>query len=213
MEATKINRSKTKLMLPETIALRKMRELLNLDRKQAALLIGKSSKHLEKIENGFVEVTPILIEHFLKSYSFPKTKFNLIVNGKFHQIEKENKRPSKPIIENNKLRRSYKRILTKDVEVLISFRKLRNLSQYQASRICSYAKCTIGHIENGRIELPYSRIKHIVTSYGFTMKDFEYHKKSEVLITDIQDECIKAVKKIDSTKLNAVHAVLQSFIK
>jgi hypothetical protein len=52
MEQLKIPRCRQKIMLPETIALRKMRDFLKLDRKSAAILIEKSSKQLEKIENG-----------------------------------------------------------------------------------------------------------------------------------------------------------------
>lgn len=213
METKKINRSRQKIMLPETIALRKMRELLGHDRKTAGLLVEKSAKQLEKIENGFVEVTPQLITHFIEKYSFSWKNFDLLIQGKFVEVKKNLNPLKKLVVENNKLRRSYKKIITDDIRVLISLRKQRGLTQYNAGRICGYSKATIGHIENGRIEVPHSRIEHIVKSYGFTMKDFEGHKSSDVLITDLQDDCIKILKKIDNTKLNAVHSVLESFNK
>ena len=114
-------------------------------------------------------------------------------------------------IENNKLRRSYKKIVSEDVRVLAALRKLRGLSQYNAGRICGYSKCTMGHIENGRINLSEDRIAHIVKSYGFTMKDFNQYKNGGHLITDLQEDCIEIIKKIDITKLNAVYAILKSF--
>lgn len=198
-------------MLPETIALRKMRELLGHDRKTAGLLVEKSAKHLEKIENGFVELTPQLLNHFIMKYSFSWKNFDLLVKGNFEEVRKNLNPYKKLVIENNKLRRSYQKIISDDVRVLVSLRKQRGLTQYNAGRICGYSKATIGHIENGRIELRKSRIKHIVTSYGFSMKDFEGHKSSKVLITDLQEDCINIIKKIDQTKLNAVHSILLSF--
>lgn len=211
MEPKKQPRSKQKIMLPETIAIRKMRESLKLDRKTAALLVEKSPKQLEKIENGYVEITPQLILHFLNSYSFKRTDFDLLVSGKSVALREQKIPQKKLVIENNRLRRSYKKIISEDVKVLIALRKLRGLTQYNAGRVCGYPRCTIGHIENGRIELPHSRIQHIVESYGFKMKDFEHHKGSEKLITDLHEECIEIIKKIDNTKLNAVYSVLLSF--
>lgn len=200
-------------MLPETIALRKMRELLGHDRKTAGLLVEKSPKQLEKIENGFVEVTSQLINHFILKYAFSKKHFELLVLGKFSEVQNNICSKKRNVIENNKLRRSYKKIITDDIRILISMRKQKNLTQYDAGKTCGYTRTTIGHIENGRIELPPSRIKHIVLSYGFTMKDFEEHKASEVLITDLQDNCIELIRKIDTTKLTAVYSVLKSFNK
>ena len=37
--------------------------------------------------------------------------------------------------------------------------------------------------------------------YGFTMKDFEYHMKSEVFVTDIQDDYIKTDTSICDTSI------------
>lgn len=102
-------------------------------------------------------------------------------------------------------------MISEDVKVLAALRKIRGLSQYNAGRVCGYSKCTMGHIENGRINLSEDWIAHIVKSYGFTMADFHQHKSSDCLITDLQEDCIEIIKQIDITKLNAVHAILQSF--
>ena len=211
MEANKKPRCKQKVMLPETLALRKMREILNLDRKSAAILVEKSSKQLEKIENGFVELTPLLISKFIKSYGFSVANFELLVAGKVGQVCQKLRTPKKRIIENNSLRRSYKKIITKEAETLKALRRLRGLSQYQASHLCRYHRTAIGHIENGRVELPRLRIQHIVQSYGFTMDDFEYHMKAEVLVTEIQEECISIIKGLCEKNLKAVHPLLLNF--
>ncbi len=90
-------------------------------------------------------------------------------------------------------------------------RKLKNLSQRQASHLCGYHKTAICFIENGRVELYRDKIAHVVKSYGFTMKDFEYHMKSEKFVTDIQDECISIIKALCEDKLKAVHPLLLTF--
>ena len=211
METNKKPRCKQKVMLPETLALRKMREILDLDRKSAAILVEKSSKQLEKIENGFVELTPLLINKFIKSYGFSVANFELLVSGKVEQVWQKLRPPKKKIIENNTHRRSYKKIITKEAKALKALRKLRGLSQYQASHLCKYHRTAIGHIENGRVELPQSRIQHIVKSYGFTMEDFDYHMKTDVLVTDIQDECIAIIESLSEKKLKVVHPLLLTF--
>ncbi len=90
-------------------------------------------------------------------------------------------------------------------------RILRNLSQRKASSLCGYHKKAIGVIENGRVELSQSRIQHIVKSYGFTMKDFESHMKADILVTEIQDECISIIRALSEDKLKIVHPLLLNF--
>ena len=211
MEQTKTPRSRQKIMLPETLALRKMREILNLDRKQAAILVEKNAKQLEKIENGFVELTPALVSQFIKNYGFSVANFELLVEGRVEQVKRNLTPKAKKVIENNKLRRSYKKNITKEVRTLQVLRKLKGVTQYQASFLCKYHKTAIGHIENGRVEIPNSRIQHIVKSYGFTMKDFEYHMKSERFVTDIQDECMEIIRGLSEEKLKAVYPLLTTF--
>ena len=198
-------------MLPETIALRKMRDLLKLDRKSAAILIEKSFKQLEKIENGYVEVTPQLINHFVTNYGFSLKNYELLVAGKVEQVKSSLCPKKEKVLENNSLRRSYKKVIIKEARALQVLRRLQGLTQYKASYLCGYSRTAIGHIENGRIELPKSRICHIVKSYGFTMKDFEYHMKADVFVTEIQDDCISIIKALGEDKLKAVYPLLSTF--
>ncbi len=73
----------------------------------------------------------------------------------------------------NSDRRSYQKIVTKECKVLRSLRRIKKISQDQASAMCGYSRPTIGHIENGRIELSEERLRHIVKSYGYKYSDFE----------------------------------------
>ncbi len=195
----------------EALSLRKLRELNGLDRKQAAIKLGVSHKTIEKFENGRSQLSPSKVSEILRGYAVPVEDFEHILNGRTDAIRQKYEPKKIKIIENNRLRRSYKREVTKDVQTLTALRKLKFLDQYTASLKCGYARCTIGHIENGRIELPANRIEHIVKCYGFTMTDFYHHKSSEVFVTDIQDECINIIRTMSEEKLKAVHPLLKTF--
>jgi transcriptional regulator with XRE-family HTH domain len=195
----------------EALALKKLRELKCWDRKQAAIKLGVSHKTVEKFENGRAKLTPTRITEILQGYAIPVEDFHHLINGRFDSIRERYETIRPKIIENNRLRRSYKRIVTRDVLTLVNLRKINGWSQFEASKKCGYHKCIMGHIENGRIELPMKRLEHIVKCYGFTMAEFNYHKNSEVFVADIQDECIKVIRSLNEQKLKAVFPLLKTF--
>jgi transcriptional regulator with XRE-family HTH domain len=201
----------TKEITKEALALKKLREIKSLTRKQAAVLIGVNFKTVEKFENGRTILTRSKVEKIISHYDFFYSDFALCCEGKAEQVKTRFVTNRPQVICNNHLRRSYKKLITKEVMVLTVLRKLKGFTCYQASRECGYSKCTIGHIENGRIELSPERISHIVESYGFTIKNFEHHMKSDSLITDIQDDCISIIKNLSEEKLKAVYPLLSTF--
>ena len=206
-------RSQCKVVSKEVLALRKMRELRGVSRREAALKMGVSSSLIEQIENGRVNLSKERIVQFRFIYEFSEKEFYNICEGKVARIKKEICSKGVKVIENNKVRRSYKKVITKEVKSLIVLRKLKGLSQDKASSLCGYPRSSIGHIENGRVELCEKRIKHIVESYSYKMSDFHYHMKSEQFVTDIQDECIFIIKKLSEEKLKAVYPLLKTFQK
>jgi transcriptional regulator with XRE-family HTH domain len=111
----------------------------------------------------------------------------------------------------NSDRRSYKKIISKEVMALKSIRISKHLSQDQASAICGYSRPTIGHIENGRIELSVDRINFILKCYGATYAEFEVYLKSEEQKYEIQDRCIKKLKCISDEKLKVLLTILEGF--
>ena len=209
----KVPRYKQKLITVETVALRKARELKALSRKQASVLLGISFKQIEQVENGRVELTKQRLDKYLLAYGISHKDFEIICSGKVEQLSRTNSFKKKKVLDNNDLRRSYKKIINKEVKVLTTMRRLQKLTQYRASYICGYPKCTIGHIENGRIELPRARIEHIVTCYGYTLKEFNVMKKSEKLKDELMDECTFIIENLDDIKLQAVQGLLKSFTK
>ena len=211
MEPNKKPRCKQKIMLPEALALRKMREIRGLSRKEASTLLGIGHKAIEKIENGKTNLKQPRIIQFVGAYGLTYEDFLLCRKGKSEQIQKRFCHKSQLVIDKNKDRRFNKKIITKEAKVLKVLRQLKNLSQRKASLICGYHKTAICFIENGRVELHSAKISHIVKSYGFTVEDFEHHMEADSFITDIQDECISIIKALGEKKLKAVHPLLLNF--
>ena len=192
------------------LALKKLREIKKLTRKEASILIEVSHKTIEGYENGRLGLSPVKIKQILSCYGFQKEDLALCISGKAKEVAKKysvSKQRAR-VIDNNTLRRSYKKLITQDTRTLKVLRLLKGLTQDDASSICGYSRPTIGHIENGRIELSVDRIKLIVKAYGYKMSDFEYHRASESFITDIQDECVCIIKKLSEEKLKTVQSLL-----
>ncbi|MBL7664840.1 MAG: helix-turn-helix transcriptional regulator [Bacteriovoracaceae bacterium] len=211
MEAENQRRSKKKVITKEVIAFKKMRELKNLSRKEAAPLVGVTFKLIEQVENGRVEITQRRIIQYCNAYGFSIEQFKDICEGRLGKIKNEIHKNKPKVIENNNLRRSYKTIITKEIRVLEALRKIKGISQDKASYLCGYSRCTIGHIENGRIEVSKRRIEHIVKSYGFKMKEFDDYMKSNVLRTDVIEECYLLLQKLSNEKLKTFRSLLENF--
>ena len=196
----------------DAITLKRLREIKGLNRKEAGCLLDISHKSIEKFENGRTTLNRSRIEQIIRAYGLTYEDFLLCREGKGEQVQQRFCHKKEKVIDNLKDRRSYKKVITKEVQVLQALRKLKGLSQYKASRVCGYNRTAIGHIENGRIELHRDRIDHIVKSYGFTMEDFESHMKAEVLVTDVQGECISIIRGLSEKNLKAVHPLLLNFL-
>lgn len=197
----------------EAIILRKLRELKGFSRKEASILLGLNFKAIERFENGRTNLNQGKIEKIINAYGYSYQDFCLCKEGKTDHVQLKFGPQRPKVIENNSLRRSYRRLVTKEVKTLKVLRRLKGLTQYQASTFCGFHESAIGHIENGRIEIPAQKIQHIVKSYGFSMAEFEYHLKSDQFVTDIQDNCINIIRALSEEKLKAVYPLLQTFNK
>ncbi len=199
MEISKqVNRSNSK-------ALKRAREVLGLSRNELAQRIGLSYKTIEKYENGRCLLDEVKIRLLVDGLKISKEEFNKIKRGKKIKVIKRIKN-----VISNFDRRSYRRIITKEVRVLRILRQQKNINQYQASKMCGYSKPTIGHIENGRIEIPQERIKHIVISYGHNMDKFIELMKESVLRDEIIKACYEKILVLPESKLKLIQSVLEN---
>lgn len=192
----------------ESIAkgLRRLRELKQMSRIDLGARLNLGYKAIERIENARDFLTPERLNKILEAleistsdfFKFRKRKLNLV-------------KPRVKKVNLNNERRSYRKEITREVQALKSIRVAKNISQDQASTICGYSRATIGHIENGRIELTKERIRFILNCYKSTEQEFEYYLKSEEQRFKILDECISKLKKINDDKLKIVKTILDGF--
>ena len=109
----------------------------------------------------------------------------------------------------NSDRRSYRKIITPECKALRSLRRIKKISQDNASSLCGYSRSIIGHIENGRIELSESRIRFIVSCYGSTYEEFQELLNNDRPRDILQDECIEKIKSLSTEKLELINNLLK----
>lgn len=187
-------------------AIRTAREKLGISRLELAESLGISYKAVEKIENGRMPLSQERKEEILNLLGIDEHRLKRI--KKAGVVEPSEK--LKNVFENCH-RRSYQRIITKEVRVLKYLRTMKNLPQDKASEVCGYSRPTIGHIENGRIEVPVSRIRYIVQCYGYVFSEFEKLMKEEILRNEIIDVCTKKLISLPEDKLKIVQSLLANF--
>ncbi len=171
-------------------AIRRARELCKVSRNELGQLLGISNKAIEKIENGRMALSASRINEILEALNLKKSDLIRIKKGKGLLKPKR-----KLIVTSNNLRRSYKKLITKECRVLKSMRRQKGFSQDHASHLCGYSRPSIGHIENGRIGLSKDRIIHIIESYGYKYQDFESNIEQEELRDQVIDNCFNKINK------------------
>jgi transcriptional regulator with XRE-family HTH domain len=191
-------------------AIRELRLSRNLSLEEAAIPLGIKSKGLGHFENGRVKLTKEKIERIIVSLGFHYHDF-LRVKKKIKD-DKRNRvdRPTIKKVLTNSDRRSYQRIITKEVKALKALRVLRKISQDEASSRCGYSRPTIGHIENGRIAVDQERILHIVKCFGYKIEDFEKYFKAELMRHEIIEQCKNKILDLPDEKLSLIKGIIDS---
>lgn len=116
-------------------------------------------------------------------------------------------------IKKKKTRRCDLKIETKEGKLLKYLRESRNLSVRSVGRILGTSGSTICHVEHGRKDANQLLIEKLLEIYGYTFEDFKKMLRGEVLLPEnLRDECIEIIKRLDSTKLKAVKAFLNTFL-
>jgi transcriptional regulator with XRE-family HTH domain len=202
MQATTL---KEKINLSHSKAIRRSRELLKLTRKDMASRLGISFQAVEKYESGRAIIDEEKLGKILQAMELSAEDYHKIRRGKGIGLLKKKK-----TVVTNGDRRSYRRVITKEVRILKILRSMKKLSKDQASSICGYSRPTVGHIENGRIELDISRIEHIVISYGHAMTEFHRLMKEEVFRDEVLEECYAKMMALTEEKLKLVQSVLKN---
>lgn len=209
MKGRNNKRFNKKIITTEHLALKKLRLDLNMNLTEAGKKLGLSSKSIGVIENGRVDLTQEKIERVVKAYGlslldFVRSKKMIAKEG----LNLKNRRVFIRSVLTNKDRRSYQKIITKECRVLRSMRRVRKLSQAEASKLCDYPRATIGHIENGRIELDIARIEHIVKCYGSSLKEFQSLLGEKSLRDEVVESCCEILFQLPDEKLRLAQSLI-----
>lgn len=188
-------------------ALKRARVALALGRKELAQRLDVTPKAIEKYENGRDILSEARLQKILKALEITPEQFFKIKKGKnFRPAKKREKK-----VLTNKDRRSYQKNITKECKVLRSMRRMKKISQDEASNLCGYSRTTIGHIENGRIELSRSRIEHILRCYGYEYSEFRENMSKEELRDVIVDKVMVKLYELDGDNLSLVNKLISNF--
>lgn len=204
----KTKRCETKVITNTQKVLKSLRQDQGLTLKQAGEKLGLSLQAVDAIEQGRVYLTDERIEEIIKAYDLTMLDFKRM--DRVLKREKTPRREANITVMTNRDRRSYQKVITKECRVLKSLRMERGLSQDQASAVCGYPRATIGHIENGRIQLDQSRLRYIVSSYGLEFEKFLKLMGEESLRNEILDKAIERLKSLPEDKLKVVVGVIMS---
>lgn len=207
----KKKRSSYKIVGEAQLALRELRLEKGWSLAQAAGFLGIKSKGMGHIENGRVGLTDERVRQILEKWGLTYFDFIRVKKTVKDGIRNKPRRIFVRTVLTNKDRRSYQKIITKEVRVLKVLRQMKKLSQAKASSLCGYSRPTIGHIENGRIELDQNRIEHIVSSYGVEWSEFMRFMSEEVLRDEVLDTCLSKMRGLSENKFNLIQGILQTF--
>ena len=186
-------------------ALKKARISKGLTRKDLGEKLGVSNKAIEKIENARDNLSDARLFKIIEAIGVSWEEFLKLKRGKEIFIN-----PRLKNVVQNADRRSYKKIITKEVRALKALRVLIKISQDEASRICGYSRPTIGHIENGRIAVDRERILHIVKCFGLRIEDFEKYFTAEVMRHEVIEQCRNKILDLSDEKLSLVKGIIDS---
>lgn len=196
---------KEKINLSHAKALKRAREMMKVTRIEMARRLNLSLEAIKKYEKGRAVIDDKKIQIYLKALDLTTDDYQKIKKGKGISRNRKQKR-----VFSNSQRRSYRRIITKEVRVLRVLRQMKNLSQDQASSVCGYSRPSIGHIENGRITLDQNRIEHIVESYGHPMSEFDRLMREEIIRDEIIDEAFDKIRYLPEDKLKIISSLLKT---
>ena len=194
-------------------ALRALRLMRGFSRTEAAKLCDFSARAIEQLENGRCGISPQRIERIVQAFGFTMRDFSRIKEDVGRYLKAAEKAWASCPPSPAGLRRNYHRIITKEVRIIRIMRRRRGLTQYQAAAACGYANSIFGQIENGRIELPRPRIRHIIEHLGCDMKDFDRLMAAEVLRDELIAQCSAHLEELEDTKLESAKTVIQALTK
>ncbi len=116
---------------------------------------------------------------------------------------------SKIKIKKKKIRRSDKKIMTKEASLLKFMRESRHLSMRRVAPILGLSEATVNHSENGRRDIDEKLIKRFLKVYGYSYEEFKNMLDGEFEVPEhLRSECVDIINRLADSKLKMVKAIL-----
>lgn len=197
----------------EAKAMKALRLLKGLSRKQAGELCGVSARAFEQLENGRNNMSYLRIQKYVSALGSNLDEFNKIKNHVNtilrEQFELAKNKKGK---DAKKPRRYLLKLITKEARVIRILRKRKRISQDQASFMCGYSRPVFGNLENGRINITEERISHILKSLSYSRASFDELLNSELLRDEILDKCAEYLEQLEDNNLKSAETVIKALV-
>lgn len=212
MQEEVVRRSSVKKITKTVLALKAARLSLGLNRRQAAEKCACSIRALEQLENGRCNFSEDRIRRIVEKMGMPWAEFNLLNDSPekaLAQIDAYNLERTM----SRKPRRNLYKVVTKEVRAIRILRKRRGISQYKASALCGFRRCTFGLIEAGRSDLTEGKIDLILRSLKYKREDFEKIIRGDVMADEVIAEIVALLDRLDDQALLSAASVIKALAK
>lgn len=115
-------------------------------------------------------------------------------------------------LKKKKVRRSDKKIMTKEARILKFLRESRKISMRKVAPMLNFSEATVNHCENGRRDLDKSTILKFLNIYGYSWEQFQSFLDGELVVPQhLRSECIDIINRVDVSKLKTIKSILETF--
>lgn len=212
MQEEVVRRSSVKKITKTVLALKAARLSLGLNRRQAAERCACSIRALEQLENGRCNFSEDRIKGIVEKMGMTWAEFGLL-NGSpekaLAQIDAYNLERTM----SRKPRRNLYKVVTKEVRAIRILRKRRGISQYKASALCGFRRCTFGLIEAGRSDLTEGKIDLILRSLKYKREDFDQIVSGNVMADEVIAEIVALLDRLDDQAHLSAASVIKALAK
>lgn len=115
-------------------------------------------------------------------------------------------------LKKKRIRRSDKKIMTKEARILKFLRESRNLSMRKVAPMMNISEATVNHCENGRRDLDKKMLLKFLNIYGYSWEQFQMFLDGNYEVPEhLRSECIDIINRLDVSKLKTIKSILETF--
>jgi transcriptional regulator with XRE-family HTH domain len=110
------------------------------------------------------------------------------------------------------MKRSQQKKIGKSARTIRFMRLSRGITQKQAATQSGISEQSVGHYENGRMDISPLRLARFLEVYGYAFSEYEaYIQGKDIPVFGLKQECIHLIEKLNNAELKTVLLLLQGF--